>query len=176
MVGGERKEAEESRTSPSGEMYRDRNKQILTLFSQLCPGKGPREAPGRPVMQISTGHADVRFEWAQRGKKDKVIEVAVQFLGSSKEQNQALYRLFKEHEAQLNQAIQSKPDMNETFTFKEDWGEKWASVYLQNLAEPWSEEIARWAADRMNRLIPVAQPLIDQFYEDRDKASIPSSP
>jgi hypothetical protein len=35
--------------------------------------------------------------------------------------------------------------------------------------EPWTEDVARWAAEKMHKLIPVAQPLIDQFYEKRDE-------
>jgi hypothetical protein len=141
MVGAERKEVEEARTSPSEQIYRERNKQILAFFAALSPGKGPREAPGRPVMQISTGHADVRFEWAQRGKKEKVIQVAIQPLGPTKQENQNLCRFLKEHEAELEKAFQSQSGSDEHFVFNENWGDKWATVYLQRPAEPWTEEM-----------------------------------
>jgi hypothetical protein len=172
MIGSERKEAEETRTSPSEGIYRERNKQILAFFAALSPQIKPREVSGKPVIRISTGHSEVRFEWVQRGKRpqDKTVEVAVQFQTPSKAENQELCRLFKQHEAELKAAVQ------ETFTFNENWGERWASVYLSKSAEPWTEDVARWAAETMHKLVPIAQPLIDHFYEKRDETDASIKP
>jgi hypothetical protein len=178
MIGAERKEAEETRASPWEGIYQERNKQILAFFASLSPQIKPREVSGKPVIRITTGHSEVRFEWVQRGKRqqDKTIDVAVQFQTPSKEDNQDLCRLFKQHEAELTKAIQSQGDLKETFTFNEDWGDRWASVYLRKLAEPWTQDVAQWAAEKMHQLIPVAQSLIDQFYDKRDKTDTSVKP
>jgi hypothetical protein len=165
MIGAERKEVEEARVSASEEIYKERNKQILAFFAALAPGKGPREASSKPYMQIPTGHSGVRFEWAQRGKKqEKVLDVAVQLQTPSKEENQSLCRFLQQHLDKLKNELQEAP------TFNPDWGEKWASVYLRRPAEPWTEDVAQWAAEKMHRLIPVGQSLIDRFYEERAKS------
>ena len=127
MIGAERKEVEEARASASEEIYKERNKQILAFFASLSPQIKPREVSGKPVIRISTGHAEVRFEWVQRGKRlqDKTIDIAVQFQTPSKDENQKLCRVFEEHRTELGAvAVQSQGEPNENFTFNPDWGEK----------------------------------------------------
>jgi hypothetical protein len=43
-------------------------------------------------------------------------------------------------------------------------------IDLRRTAEPWNEDVARWAPGKMKTLIVAAQPLIGQFYENRETA------
>src|SRR5262249_35185976 len=133
--------------------------QILAHFAALAPGKGPQEAPVRRFMQIPTGHGGVHFEWWQHGKgEERVIDVAIHFETPSKEQNQQFCQFLRDHRAKIEQ------ELGETVSCDYKWGERGAAGFSGRSQEPRTEDIARWAAEKMHKVILVAQTLIDELF------------
>lgn len=165
MVEVEKKEAAEAKLSVSQKIYQDRNQQILTYFKTLVPSKSPRTFSSWRFMQIPSGHPRIHFEWLYRGRKqeDRTLDVAVHFETGSKDQNQKLCEFLEEKQTTLEESLGEVP------VFAPNWTLRWSSVYVERSCEPWSEDIVHWAADKMHKLIQVAQPLIEEFYSKQDK-------
>lgn len=158
IIRVEEKEAEEGRPSAAQQLFLERDEQILSYFRTQAPGKRPRTAPTGRWTQVPAGHAGVHFEWCFRGRDpDTVLEVAVHFETSSKDWNQRLCAFVEENRARLEERLGATP------AFKPR-GSKWYAVFIERPCEPWSEDLARWASEKMYELIEVAQPLLDEFY------------
>jgi Domain of unknown function (DUF4268) len=159
IVLAEKKEAAVS-SSLLAQQYRARNQEILTYFHDLAPSIGPQSAWAGHYMQVSTGHAGVHFEWLFRGpRQSKLLEVGIHFETSSKEQNQKLCNLLMENktviETTLGEAIKSKLE----------FGSEWSSLFLERSCEPCNDEVALWGAKKIDALIKIVQPLLDQFFK-----------
>lgn len=141
------------------QFYRERNQQILDNFEKLAPGKGPKTAWAGSYMQIRTPRAGVHFEWIFRGRRqDKKLNVAVHFETNSRDLNHKLCAALGENKAALEQSL------GETLQVNPDWTSEWSSVYMERPCEPWSEDIASWASEKMDKLIQASQPLLEEFY------------
>ena len=55
---------------------------------------------------------------------------------------------------------------------KPDWTSEWSSIYAERPCEPWGEDVAFWAADRMYKLMDAAQPLLEHFWSE-ERAAMP---
>lgn len=157
LIQVKEKELAEGQLSPSARLYQERNHQILSYFRSLIPDRAPAVAPARNVMQIPTGRAGVHYEWWQQSRGAKTLIVGLHFEASSKKTNQRWCEHFRKQQSKLVSAVGQKVDFNP------DWGEKWASVNIERSAEEWSEEVAKWAANKMAALISVTKPTIDAF-------------
>jgi hypothetical protein len=166
-VLAEKKEAAES-SSLMSQQYRARNQDILNFFHDLAPGSGPQSAWAGPYMQVSTGHPKVHFEWLFKGpRQSKVLEVGVHCETNSKELNQRLCDFLLDKKAAM------EPILGETIKSKRDFGSDWSSLFVERLCEPWTDEIAHWAAQKMDTLVQLVQPLIDQFFKEDELSKRP---
>ena len=163
MEGVETKEIEQSRSQASATQleYKAKNQQILAFFNEIAPGIGPRQASPSRMMNITTGHPGISFAWWQwqHGKLEKMIDVAIHMENSSKERNRQLGEFLETRLGKITDAVGEQPVI-------EPWGESYWRLYVQRPREPWSDEIARWAAGTMLKLINVARPLIGEFYSN----------
>jgi len=155
IVKTEQKEAEKASVSAQELLYQDRNRAILERFRDLMPDRAPANPPARHYMQVPTGYGKIHYEWGQRGR-DKSLRVAVHFETPSVDQNRRLCSVLESHKPELEAAL------SEDVTFLPNWGRLWSAVYVQHALEPWSEEVADWAATKMATLIKEVQPLLDR--------------
>jgi hypothetical protein len=87
-----------------------------------------------------------------------VIEVALHLETGSKELNHRLCAFIGEYKSALEKGLE------ESITLQPDWGSRWSSVFIKRSREPWSEDVARWAAEKMHTLMEKVQPLLDDFF------------
>jgi hypothetical protein len=166
IVRAEIKKAEEADLSELQRLYGERNNAILAHFRTLFPERAPLKPARERVMQIPTGYGRIHFEWWWHRAKEagKVLDVAVHFETSSGKRNQELCDFLKSHSETIRAAVGVVP------SFEPNWTRKWASVYIRRSCEPWSDEVTKWAAETMDRLIRCVQPLLDEFHR-RDQAA-----
>ena len=79
------------------------------------------------------------------------------FEKSNKDTNRALLKEM-EH---LKDEIEK--ETGETVIFQEDWGKAWARLYLEKHEGRMTEELKRWAVDKMAILYNLLQPRLDQL-------------
>jgi hypothetical protein len=159
IIGIEKKEAEEGRLTAAQLRYKEMNRQILNKFHHLLPGIGPQTPYAQNYTQISTGRAGVHFEWRFFGQpNDKKLRVAIDFETKSKELNLKLCALIKNNKAVLEKSL------GETLQVEPDWTPRWSSVHIERSCEPWSDDVATWASDKMCKLIHTARPILDDFW------------
>jgi hypothetical protein len=163
-----RNKAEEERQSADGEaatMYQERNEEILKNFRRLMPGQRmPENAPPKSYMPIRTGYGSIHYEFVYRGRgEQRRLQVAVHFENPSKERNCELMEFLKKHAAKLEQALGE-----EVMFVVSERTAGWSSAYVEKTSEPWSEEIAQWAAKKMCTLIQVVQPLLEKHLGEKE--------
>jgi len=158
VVRVEEKEAAGKTLTPTQRFNQDRNKQILSRFRKLDAERAPSQAPAKNFMQVPTMYSGTHFQWSYRTLgPEKKIEVAVHFEKSSKEKNRWLCEMLKKHRSEIEAGVGKK------VTFDPEWRDRWASVYVQRDADPWTESLADWAAQKMAVFIKVVQPHLDQY-------------
>lgn|ERR1019366_10007736 len=136
--------------------HQKRNSQILARFRELLPEKAPAHAPQSSYMQIASGYGKIHFQWTYRSRPAKLLNVAVHFETPSKKKNRELCEMLQGHHSQIEEA------MGENVIFNPDWKQEWAAVSIERLADPWSDALVQWAAEKMVALIKVLQPLLDE--------------
>jgi hypothetical protein len=142
-------------------VYRERNEEILNCFRELMPERQmPDNAPARHYMQIRTGFGSTHYEFLHRGRADqRRLQVAIHFESTSKQQNHELCAFLKSHASMIQHSV------GEEVTFvASERAAGWASVYVERFAEPWTDEIAKWAAHKMCSLIKAVQPLLEEHF------------
>jgi len=159
IVNAENKEVQEGKLPDMQRLYQERIRQILDCFQKLAPGKGSRTASAKNYVQIPTGRPGVHFEWIFSGRgQDKRLNVAIHFEMRRRALNQKLCAALAGQKAALEASL------GETLHFKPDWTQEWSAVYVERLCEPWTQDIALWASEMMNKLMEAAQPLLDEFW------------
>jgi hypothetical protein len=160
MVRTEKKQAEERDLSESQRVYGERNRAILERFRALFAEQAPSRPAQSRAMLIPTGYGGIHFEWWWHRAKEagKVLDVAVHFETSSPKRNQEICEFLKTRSETIRSAVGEAP------IFEPDWRRGWASTYIRRSCEPWNDEVAKWAAETMDRLIRCVQPLLDEFH------------
>ncbi len=156
LIKVKEKELVQGELSPPARLYQQRNQQILRYFRELMPEKAPISAPARQYMQIKTGRTGVHYEWWQQARS-KELAIGLHFESGSKKANRKWCEHFRKRRGQIEKAVGQK--MN----FDLDWGEKWAKFDIGRSGQEWSDEMARWAAQKMQALISVTQPIVQSF-------------
>lgn len=136
--------------------HQERNKQILTRFRELLPDKAPAQPSSKNYMQIPTNYSGIHFEWLYRSRPSKLLDVAVHFETSSQERNRQLCEMIRGHRSQIEDALQ------ETVEFYVDARQNMSAVSVEKTADPWTDALVQWAAEKMVALIKVVQPLLDE--------------
>jgi hypothetical protein len=160
IVRTEKKEAEQGGISYADRRL-ERNNQILRYFRQLDPARCPEKASTQTWMHIPTAHRDVFFEWlrSSRGQARKCY-VAIHSRTSDEDRNYGLLEYLegwrKEIGAQVGESV--------IFDRAYDPPKDFTAAYVAKSCEPWNEEIAKWAAEKMDKLIKAAEPLINDYY------------
>jgi len=164
-VAVEEKEKAEQELSDTALMYKTRNSQIVNYFRNLLPARTPIP-PAQNYMQILTGIGGVHFEWRQhRHGDERVLDVAIDFETGDKKRNQEYCDSLKRRADVLTKVV------GESLVFEPDRGPKWAYACARRNCEPWSDEIAKWAAEKMVALMGCVEPLLQEKQKSTPAAS-----
>lgn len=125
-------------------------------LEQLNGTKAP-EPRNQSYYQIPTVIAGVHYEFGFHGRPRSSLGVELHFEKSKFEQNRPLIEacevMLSELEERLGQPVfVDKP-----------WGTKWARLYIESDRAEMNDELAKWAADQMEALMSVMQPVLDEL-------------
>jgi hypothetical protein len=132
-------------------------KDAINLLRQKLPGEYP-EPDGRSFYKIPTGMSGVHFEWAFHGRPRSSFGVELHFENGNRDTNRYMIDQLLKLEGQIEAKLQAKP------IFQREWGSKrksWSRRYIEKPEGKISEELKRWAAEKMFDLIGLLQPELD---------------
>jgi hypothetical protein len=157
IVKTEQKAAMQSPSAAQAE-YRDRNASILKFFRPLMPERAPSEPWSGSHMKVRTRYSGIHFEWGQGGQANaKTLDVAIHFETPSTKQNRSLCDFLRRHKRTLAQQF------DEEVVFDREW-RKWSAVFIRKPCLPWTDDIAKWAAKKMEKLITAVEPLLQAYF------------
>ena len=106
---------------------------------------------------IPTGIPDVHYEWAFHGRPRSKFGVELHFEISNRGENNKL----------LSEIEKSKEDVEketgETPIFQENWGRTWSRLYIEKNEGKMTDELKKWAIEKMIILYKVLQPKLDKM-------------
>jgi hypothetical protein len=156
IIQAERKENQEGKVSVTRQEYLDFYNEIIKKLSHNIhkPLKAPQP---RSYYQIDTGISGVHFEWGFHGRPRSSFGVELHF-----ERSDTIYNRSRLRKLEIYQSIIEK-DTSEKLIIQENWGQKWARLYIEYPSGNITEDLKNWAVEKMEVLIKVLQPEIDKF-------------
>jgi len=134
------------------EFYRDlvlaiRDK-VPTTLSEYNP---------KSYYQISTGISSVHYEWVFHGRPRRSFGVELHFEKGNKETNRNLLKEIEKYKDEIEK------ETGEKVIFQENWGKAWARLYIERDEGRMTNELKRWAVEKMVLLIKVLQPKLNMM-------------
>jgi len=109
------------------------------------------------VYQIPTEMSGVHFEWIFHGRPRSSFGVELHFEKGNKETNLSL---LKEIEKSKNEI---EKETGEKVIIQEDWGKNWARLYLEKNEGKMTDELKKWAIDKMIIFYKLLQPKLENL-------------
>ena len=131
-------------------------KGAISLLQQKLSGDYP-QPDGRSFYQIPTGLSGVHFSWAFHGRPRSSFGVELHFENRNRDTNRSMIDQLAKFAGQIEAKLQAKP------TFQREWGNNWSRLYVEKPEGKISEELKRWAAEKMFDLIGLLQPELDSI-------------
>lgn len=116
-----------------------------------------RERNPKSYYQIPTGIGGVHFEWGFHGRPRSSFGVELHFEKADKDENR---KLLKEME-KLKDKIEQ--EAGENVVLQQDWGKKWSKLYLEKNEGKMTDELKKWAVEKMTILYNLLQPELDKL-------------
>ena len=125
--------------------YRSIWKDLLGRFKEQMPGVTSRSAPNGPYSSIPIGITHAHLEWwiHSLNKDDGWFEVGLHFENQQKEKNLAAVNWIQNKRDAVREILGEEP------VYEDDWGTRWARVYLRKEAPEVNQEVKDWALEKM---------------------------
>jgi len=133
--------------------------EFFTQCAELLNEQAPMDyaAPSNtPYYQIYTGIPDVHFEWGFYGRP-RTLGVEVHFERGTIDQNLAAFAACEPHLPALEAAL------GEPVGVENPWHSHWLRFYVERQNADMNEELATWAAGKMEVFMRVMQPVLDEL-------------
>ncbi len=102
--------------------------------------------------QILTDITGIHFEWAFHGRPRSSFGVELHFEKGSKTENLLYINALKEFKDKLEGVL------GEEIIFQEDWGKRWARLYVEKEEGRMTDELKAWAVEKMTKMYNFLQP------------------
>ena len=155
-IRAEQKEKSEGKISAYRQEYLD----FFTDISERLSGKVSSNLStplAQSYYQIYTGISSVHFEWGFHGRPRNSFGVELHFERGDIDFNKKLLNKLSVRKDALEKAT------GEKLIIQESWGHKWSRLYFEYQSGVIDEELKVWAVEKMEVLIKVLQPEIDQL-------------
>ena len=129
---------------------------LISKLKTKIPIQYPDPIP-RAYYQIPTGISSVHFEWAFHGRPRNSFGVELHLEKGSKEYNTKMINSLE----RLKTEIEEKT--GEKVIFLKDWGRVWARLYIEKSGGNMTEELKKWAVEKMWSLYKILQPELDKM-------------
>lgn len=114
-----------------------------------------RSPHAQSYYQISTGIADVHYEWAYHKRPRHSFGVELHFEKRNKASNLEILSRIEPKKLDLENALQ------EEVVVRREWGENWAKMYVEKSGDNLTEELKTWLVTKMAIFIRELQPVFD---------------
>ncbi len=156
IIKSERKESIEKTLTRTQEEYLEFYKKLVHAIKEKIPISLPEPRP-KSYYQIPTGISGVHFEWIFHGRPRSSFGVELHFEKRNKDTNKSL----------LSEIEKSKNDIEketgEKVTIQEDWGKTWARLYIEKNEGKMTDELKKWAIDKMVIFYRLLQPKLKKL-------------
>jgi len=153
IIESEKKDNIEHTRTVSQEAYLNFYNELVSKLKAILPRHYRKPYP-QSFYQISTGIGGVHFEWSFRGRPRSSFCVELHFEKGDKESNKNMLRKFERMKAVIEEATEEK------VIFQEDWGQNWSKLYIEKKEGKMTEELKKWAVEKMKILIEILEPEI----------------
>jgi hypothetical protein len=156
IIQTERKESQEGKISVTRQEYLDfYNEIIKDLSSKISKALKPPDPRG--YYQIPTGISGTHFEWGFHGRPRTSFGVELHCERSDSNFNKDIVKKLAVHQPILQKRT------SENVIIQENWGQKWARIYMEYPHGEINDELKKWAVEKMEVLINILQPEIDKL-------------
>jgi len=159
MVKSEKKEIIEKTLSRRQDEYVKFYQELSQSFREKIPIALPDPKPSA-YYQIPAAINGVHFEWGLHGRPTSSFGVELHFEKGNKDTNR---RMLKEMEKSKDVIEQGT---GEKVTFQENWGKVWSRLYLEKDEGRMTEELKKWAVEKMTILYKLLQPKLEKLSKE----------
>jgi hypothetical protein len=139
-----------------GQQYLQFYQELATRLKEKVP-KAVAKPNTKYYCYIPTGLGGVHFEWTFWGNPRSKFGVELHFETSQKELNLKRIKECEKQKAEIEKAT------GEQVYFLEDWGTKWSRLYLEKKEGAMTEDLKKWAVDKMALLYELLLPKIEHL-------------
>lgn len=112
---------------------------------------------GKNYLQIPTGKTSVHYEWSFHGRPRESFSVSIDFEKGDHSKNlELLNRL-----SVVKSTVEAST--NEQVVIKEQWGTKWARIFIEKNNGELSQENMDWGVQVMKALYDTAKPILENI-------------
>lgn len=156
IIQAEKKEDVEHNLTLSQEEYVRFYRDLISRLKTKVPIQYPEPLP-RSYYQIPTGINGLHFEWAFHGRPRNSFGVELHFEKGNKDYNTKVINSLEHFKAEIEQKT------GEKVIFLKDWGRVWARIYIEKQEGGMTEELKKWAVEKMEILYKILQPELDKL-------------
>jgi len=136
--------------------YIDFYNELVSRLNAIIPRDYPKPGP-RAYYSIPVGKG-VHFEWAFHGRPRSSFGVELHFESGNKNWNiDTLKEIVKLKKAEIEQKT------NEKVIVQENWGSNWTRMYIEKNEGKMTEDLKKWAVEKMKIFIEILQPEIEKL-------------
>lgn len=156
IIRAERKESIERTLTRTQEEYLRFYRDLTRAIEERIPVSLPEPKPIF-AYSIPTGIGGVHFEWAFHGRPRSSFGVELHFEKPHAATNRRMLGRMRD----LKDRIES--ESKEKVVFLEEWGKRWARLYIEKNEGRITDELKTWAVEKMTILYRLLQPELDKL-------------
>lgn len=156
IIKAEKKENVEHIKTLSQQEYLEFYGDLISLLQEKTslPYLTPSD---RAYYSIPTGVPGVHFEWAFHGRPRSSFGVELHFERSNRKFNKFGIDKMEKIKGELEK------ELGEVVVFQHDWGKRWARVYIEKDEGKMTDDLKKWAVDKMEILYNLAMPIVEKL-------------
>jgi hypothetical protein len=116
-------------------------------------------ATPRSYYYIATGTPRIHYEWGFHGRPRNSFAVELHFESDNKEVNLQAIEQLEGLQTTLKQKTKEK------VIIQKDWGKNWARIYIEKNDGTMSDELKKWAVEKMKIFYDVLQPELEKMSQ-----------
>lgn len=156
IIQAEKKEDTEHNLTLSQEAYVKFYQDLITRLKPRIPLQYPIPIP-RACYQIPTGISGFHFEWGFHGRPRSSFGIELHFEKGNKEYNKKVINSLEAFKAEIEKRT------GEKVIFQKEWGQTWARLYIEKDEGNMTEELKKWAVEKMEILYKILQPELNRL-------------
>jgi len=155
IIKSERKENIEHELTRRQEEHIEFYKELIDRIKEKIPLSLPSPEP-KNYYKIPAGIGSAHFEWAFHGRPRSSFGVELHFEGG-KNRNKFLIRETSKFKDEIEK------ETGEKVIIEEDWGKTWARLYIEKNEGKMTEELKKWAVEKMVIFYNILHPRLDKL-------------